>query len=402
MQHQTDDMDDLFRKAAKEYPLSVAGADWSKVQQKLQQAEPDEKTRRRRIGVIWLMAAALIPAALVMWFLFANVKTGSDSNDVASNSNKVNVTSGSRDQKNFQTPVNGKGLEEKVIFRNEPVTGSVIVTSHKTRSTANPQNAIGRANENDVAEATIVFNNKDAGGENHSMELLAGALEAREVNEIGGGDAVHTNDLTFNITSNTEKTKRFYIGAVAGADATTVRYQRVNRLSNDFGFLLGYNFAKGFSIETGLFSTRKYYFSEGEYFSTSRITLPPNTKITAVDGNCRMLELPLTLRYTFGAIGSRASVAAGLTSYFMKEENYEYTYFYMNSGTSHDVYKSYSTPSTHLAAALNLSAGYTLPAGKFADIRVEPYVRLPLKGVGTGSLPFTSGGLHIGLTKKLF
>ena len=38
MQYVNDDMDELFRKAAKDYPLDTSGSDWSKVAAALQHA----------------------------------------------------------------------------------------------------------------------------------------------------------------------------------------------------------------------------------------------------------------------------------------------------------------------------------------------------------------------------
>jgi len=33
---------------------------------------------------------------------------------------------------------------------------------------------------------------------------------------------------------------------------------------------------------------------------------------------------------------------------------------------------------------------------------VEPYLRLPLAGIGTGKLPIMSAGINIGITRRLW
>jgi hypothetical protein len=49
---------------------------------------------------------------------------------------------------------------------------------------------------------------------------------------------------------------------------------------------------------------------------------------------------------------------------------------------------------------LNFSAGYEQYLGKLGSLRIEPYLRIPLAGMGTGNLPITSAGLNIGITRQ--
>ena len=46
--------------------------------------------------------------------------------------------------------------------------------------------------------------------------------------------------------------------------------------------------------------------------------------------------------------------------------------------------------------------GYTHRLGKITDLRVGPYLKLPVQGVRVGNLNLMSAGLHIGVTGKLF
>ena len=43
---------------------------------------------------------------------------------------------------------------------------------------------------------------------------------------------------------------------------------------------------------------------------------------------------------------------------------------------------SYKTVSKYFAATVDVSAGYEKNIGKFTSMRIEPYVQIPLKGVG--------------------
>jgi len=49
----------------------------------------------------------------------------------------------------------------------------------------------------------------------------------------------------------------------------------------------------------------------------------------------------------------------------------------------------------------NFNIGYTHKLGDIGSMRVEPYLRLPIKNIGVGNMPITSTGLNIGFTKTL-
>src|SRR5688500_6573411 len=96
MQQVNNDMDDLFKKAAEEYPLQTGGADWNKVHKALQQTEgspgAEKREGRRRFTVLFL----LFPMLVGGYFLLKNngvtpVQTIADQTPVTKNSEKENI-----------------------------------------------------------------------------------------------------------------------------------------------------------------------------------------------------------------------------------------------------------------------------------------------------------------------
>jgi hypothetical protein len=84
----------------------------------------------------------------------------------------------------------------------------------------------------------------------------------------------------------------------------------------------------------------------------------------------------------------------------MKKESYDYDVYYGSAG-SYRRHKLDTTNATkNFFSNLSLSAGYTHRLGNFADLRIEPYVKVPLSGMGIGSVPLFSAGLQVGLTRK--
>ena len=116
-----------------------------------------------------------------------------------------------------------------------------------------------------------------------------------------------------------------------------------------------------------------------------------------------MIEIPLVLKYDFGFKKAHNwFAAAGISSFLMKQEDYAYDYYYTTTGTTHTYSKTYENESKDWAAVMQLSAGYmrSIPLGM--NLRVEPFIQIPLKGAGYGNLPLTSAGLRLGITKTLF
>ena len=107
-----------------------------------------------------------------------------------------------------------------------------------------------------------------------------------------------------------------------------------------------------------------------------------------------MWELPLLARYTFNpASKSPFFVSAGMSSYFMKKQQYEYSYK-TNMGSMNASWTNDST-FNHVFSILDLSAGVEKRIGKHMNFQVEPYARIPLGGVGFGNIRLSSFGVNL-------
>lgn len=200
------------------------------------------------------------------------------------------------------------------------------------------------------------------------------------------------------------RTKHFYAGLFGSPDLSTVKMQSVKGVGTTFGILFGYTFNGGhWAIETGVNLDRKKYYSEGEYFNTKEIRLPYNSWLTDVDGICYMWEIPLNVRYNFNP-GAKTSwfATAGFSTYLMTHEKYAYGLEWPGSTSTYDSTWNFHKPSQYPFSIINLSAGFEQRLGKIGNLRIEPYVRLPLTGLGKGKLPIMSAGVNIGITRQLW
>jgi hypothetical protein len=192
-----------------------------------------------------------------------------------------------------------------------------------------------------------------------------------------------------------------YVGVIGAPDFSTVKFQSMKGVGATFGLLLGYSFNDRWSVESGVYVDRKRYYTNAEYFSTKHVYLPPSSTLLNVDGTCYMWEIPVNVRYNFTTSQRmRWFGTAGLSTYLMSKENYNYQYE-SSWGTETSSWNIHR-PSQNWFSIVNLSVGLEQRVGKIGNLRLEPYLRVPLSGIGTGSLPILSAGVNIGLTRQLW
>jgi hypothetical protein len=194
----------------------------------------------------------------------------------------------------------------------------------------------------------------------------------------------------------------FYVGILASPDLSVVRFQSVKSVGDNVGLLFGYNFNSRWAIETGIYYDRKKYYTNGEYFSKSKVPRLDYVDLKTVDGVCNMWEIPLNVRYNFST-GRRMKwfATAGLSTYLMSKETYTFVGTYGSNPNWHGTWP-YDTPYKYWFSILNLSAGFEQRLGGIGNLRLEPFLRVPLSGIGTGSLSIMSAGLNIGITRRIW
>lgn len=421
MQYVNDDMDELLRRAAREYPLDTSSADWNKVAVALQKEEvPESRSGKGRF--LWLLM--LLPLALVCNYFF----TGDNSLDRDKTGNAANSTTveaGSKplpnskeihvDKRSASEYIKPESKESIAIQKNESDAihiHSDIVFENYSRSTDFSKPGSDR-NASPGMENSSEHNLKSDENANPGIHSYEEDQRLSRVTYIPPGEEklINLNSpaaVNRSVTAITERNlpafrKKFYAGVAGGVDATSVKWQKIESLGFEYGVLAGYQFSRKFSVETGLFMNRKFYYTDGEHFNTSKIYLPPNTTITEVSGYCNMFEVPVKIKYEISSRNSSSWFAtAGISSYFMKKEDYDYVYYYGSSGTLVTHNATYTNSSRNLFSVARISAGYTHKLGRFGDVRIEPYMKLPLKKVGYGEMSLISSGIHVGIFPDIF
>lgn len=187
------------------------------------------------------------------------------------------------------------------------------------------------------------------------------------------------------------------IGIMVAPDITMVNGIAPDHMSGNIGITLGYQITNRISINTGFISTKKYYAANGSDFHNQMAYPEPDF----VKGDCNMYEIPLTLRYNFDA-GQKTNffVNGGLSTYLMHHQSYVYYKSYTGpTGTWNYATepKANNNPFNYFFSVISLSAGIEHSIGKSLSIQVEPFVKIPLTGMGIGNLNLSSYGVSFSL-----
>jgi len=397
-------MDHLLRQAAASFEVPPVGADWDKVAADLDaeevlQKESNAWAHSRRYGLLMLfMMASLVCNK----YLFLNFNKYNNRQQSATTFHNSNI-------QNFETVLEEK---EVVSFNNKASNNLENVDVVKLNGKQNVSNSFYNFKKGEIiqirAESKLSKEKTDVSFSQQKMTIVERdkswqnlgleELKTLSIPFVNAEPLIEEKESAIEEEpSFKRKNRRFYLGAVAGLDFSTVKFQESSDLGFTAGLLAGYQLNKKWAIETGLLWDKKNYYTSGQHFNTSKLSLPSHTNILYAVGYCNMYEIPLNVRYQFGSAKNHSwFVAAGASSYLMQKEDYHYEY--ERYGVTYYSNKTYKASSKNWFSVANISGGYIREMAGGLNIRVEPYLKLPIKGMGIGSLPITSAGIQVGVT----
>lgn len=459
MEHLDNDMDDLFQKAGELYPLKISGSDWETVAGKLQDPNSGDLNDVSRFAVRgtgkkrrWRLLLLLIPLSLA-GLIYNSARLHTDqtiskngktiSNPVINHDEIKKKSSAAVDETTSTTehPLADNKTVDNVnpLNKERPAqAASAKKETGKSKASSNPdavppvlsptrqsairndavsvdaysENSSSLSNKDKNKTNSKQPDNKSSTGTSADPLAPASAVAAVPVTPSNEPPATKSNpvaeekskSLTTDSASKKKtsgadaKTSRgFYAGLLAGPDLSTVKFQSIKQTGFSLGVLIGYRFNKRIAIESGLLWDKKYYYSNGEYFKKENINIPPSEKVINVDGSCYMFEIPLNFRYDFATAKNHGFFAkTGLSSYIGMKDQYTLQLDY--GGNPYPRNSPVKNAPANILSILQFSAGYERSIGAKTNLRVEPYVKIPLQGVGTGSMPISSFGIYFGIT----
>lgn len=445
MQSLNDDMDDLFREAGKHYPLKTEGADWDKVMQGLQAQPPSVPGKKKKdYRFLWLLL--LLPIGFMVGKY--SVSTPKNNMGVTTKSNikvqkaapKIKVSSQThtnvithkiklqqRENKKLnRLPLNSTSSTTTNKKTDNPERYETISTvknnfkssKKQTKTTvANPKAdkktsvnqhnftinkaTLGTSGKKETTNANTAFNTLQ---QNKKETAINHFLEVEKTRHLL--NTLHKNSFTQTVTINDVGNEKIlfqrhaYITLLAGPDVSFIKKQHINNIGYTVGLLLGYQVSPKLSIEAGAFWDKKDYYTAGRFVDSAKLKMPLHSKLNQVTGYCTMVEIPVNIKYNVLNKKKQALyVVAGASSYLMQNEEYNYNYTRYNRVYNNEYY--YNETVKEWFAVINGGVGYQQTINKKTLLRVEPYIKLPVKKIGHLDLPVSSTGLLIGISRTI-
>ena len=450
-QNHNDPLERLFRKKAEEYNISYREEDWLNLEKKLDARDMKLYYRRR---LRWLAAASFLILSLLGYFTLQNYNRINELAGQFNQTEEVEQTEPSANDpdeldgnpgvsSNQTEPVQESPIEEEFAERGidddlyeEPV-GQTNPQNLDTRlavaSTAIEENQTGGLTGRDFAEANQVISRKPLDPVYIHSELAMHPdmilkrdwiqlfwLAERQPEEEGGWRRIELKNSTLAMmedespyssstlamnadrsshSADSPSSSRFAIGIVISPDLSTV-----GTVSNFYdpgfkgGLLAEYSLSKNISLISGVTVSNVKYKAVGSSYNPPQAlnygAMPDET--TAV---CLILDIPLNLKANlFNFNRSRIFATAGLSSYVMLNEDYQFSY----EDDSPGLQSSWSdrTGTRHWFSNAGFSVGIEYDLSPTWSIRAEPHIKVPLKGVGWGDVELYSMGSFVSLNYR--
>jgi hypothetical protein len=200
-----------------------------------------------------------------------------------------------------------------------------------------------------------------------------------------------------------KRSSSFSLNFSAGPDLSIVGSGKTGKMNLLAGIGLGYTYKDRVTIRTGFYSGSKIYSAAPGDYHAPAVFYYYYPNLEKIDANCRVYEIPLSVSYHFGRDQKQDwFVSSGVSSYLMKKETYNY--FYKQSPTSPTISRERTLlgVNKHYFSMLTVSGGYERHISKAMTIAVEPYLKLPLTGVGYGKVMLKSSGVLFTVGVKPF
>lgn len=403
-----EELDEFFTRKTQNPEIPFQQADWELMKSKLEQPSQGVNGRSRTGGISpWplLLGLMLLTGGILIWtywgspdHLSGEVAHSAPSQKEAPAPLNEGASSQVQENAHASTPSSGGGLLDGFSERKTGETASEKGGGHKGMISGSLDKykepaahtrkmlpkpvhtpALSLASKIPDLETLFVRNLPSSSGKTEKIHLVPGR---------NGSKSVAFSERT----EDKRRTgyKKFSVSLIVAPDVSALRIKDIVGLGNSVGLNLEYFILPHVSLNAGALYAFKTYRAEGGLYAGY---LPGQSQVS---GDCWMLDLPLNLRYyALNSDLSRWYVSAGTSSYLMVRELYDLEYT-SSSGKPYARRLEVNHGKRHYFGIVNLSLGYERVLTEKIAIQVEPYLKLPLQGIGEEGLKLKSAGALIG------
>jgi len=374
-------IDELFNKGLKHPEVSYDEMQWTAMEQKLDKAKGK---RGRVVRLVSLLSAA---AVLVLLFLIfgpaiENKKTGSELVG--------------KQTKREDAPRSGSGaIAADEDNGNTVDSSSAIMLSERyvDKREGDIQTGIRlKEIENLIYKDSLSISVKTAG--TTSVSPNRSVWKPAYVNVMKPSKVLQPSPQQ-------PKQRAGSLTILVAPDATSVRGAGNAAFSSNIGLMYTQPLSNRISVSGGVSYARKNYTAPYSFYRPN-VRLDWSERPSQVDAACDVLDVPILLNYNvYNKNVMRVHVSAGVSSYFMLRERYQFSY---DSESSYDnnLLPSYEVrgKNNHLFGVADLSVSVDRKVNENMRIGIRPFIKVPLTGIGYGQTKLESKGVAVTLDFK--
>lgn len=420
MPYKNNHIEDLFQKAAADYPLRTDNLNWDNVAVRLDNTVMNSVVVKKNSNVLKY-------AAIILFLLGSSVilyKFQFNAGDITQKKQDLKQNSASRQQKSsVEAP-------EKVSALSKTNNTQVIVNA-KTDFTLKHLSSFEKPDATSLSANNYSFNNdiqnpakanitakqplfSDQVNNASSQNPKQDDATSTPLNENGIADAAHSQNVNNSATSgNSAKSvkrviklqsppTKFYGSLYGGPEFSMVKFQHISKPGYKIGVALGYRINSRFEIEIGLEREHINYYTDGKYFDKTGLNVKDAISLENVNGSSKLTNVPLTVKYNY-LVRNKSHFYAGVgADVILLTHNESYQYAISKNGNEADRSKNYSSVTRpKYFTGITASTGYETKLANWVSLRIEPYYQIPTCKLGVGKLPVTSFGINVGIVKDL-
>lgn len=422
-----ENIDELFRVGLNPENEDFASMerDWTKLEQRLNQ-----HSKRKKL-IFWLKpltgVAALILLFFSIWLLIPSRQDQSN--------HQIVVQEENRKPNENQNQTKSPAKEEEINISPESKSTALLNGQTSTEKSSAKKNQPGSstkkvpfpvdslANKKNLTEVTPTNRpaTVDLNETNEALAEQSGKADESQIN-----DTIKTKPLQVeeksNLQSEPEKLKETTISPdekplfaeneianlpkitepknrslalsfLVSSDFNGVDNLNNAKMGNDLGLLVTLGLTKRWSFSTGGIYAKKLYGAGYSSYSPQK-DIWTGYYPKWVDADCRVLDIPLNINYTFlNRKRTSLSVGTGISSYIMLKEYYQFTYYRTNTTDPKDY--TLVNENRHWLSVLNLQANYERKLTPRLSISLQPYMKIPINEIGFARVKLESLGMAI-------
>jgi hypothetical protein len=409
-----DNLEKFFKEGAQKYNIEFNEGDWRKLEARLDREMPVAFTFWSFLRKFWPipLLIALIPAVWYAYFLYSRPDID----------NSVNTEMAQEIENGDATGyITGQKLSEAKVptEQMETSTSSLNTFSEISGATEDPDlNSYTNSGNSLSTRAAGVLQDRSTSGNQGISNLIDVSLTGDALNYLDNPFSIHRAGLPYlypkppvperveirpshrfdsgTLTEIDELgTHRiaFYTGIGFSPDFSTVGLGNYIKPGFRWKVMAEVEFSKRFSLNTGIVWVKNKYEAIGDEYDAPSGYWLNGVAADATYGKCVMLDVPLNVRYNFHTMGRhKLFISGGSSTYFLLKEDYYFNYD--QDDPSLPTYWGTDKTSIYPFGIINLSFGYQYQLGRRGALQVEPFIKLPIGGVGWGDVKLHTVGVY--------